>query len=342
MKKIIIFLTIFIFTLTACSNSTKNNNEINSPNEHIHSYITEVVETTCSTDGYMYHYCSGCKHGYKDNIITALGHDYVEREQNYKCSRCGRYEDEGFIFEIVNDAYYITLVSSKAIECGKVIVPRKHMGLSVIGIKRGAFYNVKSSLNEMVIPENIKYIGSLLFCYDGQYNKPNGTVALSTIRFDINCTNINISHTAFQFCYNVSNIEMPDNCISMINHDDQIGNHFLFEDTNYYKNHRIEENGCYYLFNILLETEKSKIGSIVSIKEGTKIIANQVFKENTNIKIVALPSSLKYIGKKAFAQCLNLSIIIYDGTENQFDEIIIENNTFEDCKEITYQLGGKL
>lgn len=341
MKKIaIIALTLLTAFLAACSNSTNNNdNKINSVDEHVCSYVTQVVECTCSTEGYTYHSCRGCGYSYKDNIIKALGHDYIEREQNYKCSRCGRYEDEGFIFEMVDGTYYIKSVSGKAVENGKVTTPKKHMGLSVTGIKSGAFYNIKSSMNEIIISENIKYIGSLLFCYNGGYRKPDETVVLNTIKFDSNCFNINISHTAFQFCQNVTNISMPDDCISMINHDDYISNHFLFEDTKYYKNHRTEENGCYYLFDILLETDSDKIGSTVLIKSGTKIIANQAFKGNTNIKTIELPSSLKYIGKQAFAQCMNLSVIIYPETKQQFDEIIIESNSFQDCKTITYQFN---
>ena len=198
---------------------------------------------------------------------------------------------------------------------------------------------VRSSMEELVIPSNIKYIGSLLICQDGQYYPNTGIVALKTIKFDNNCSNINISHTAFQFCKNVKDISMPNNCIAMINHDDMISNHFLFEDTIFYKNNRVEEEGCYYLFNILLETDKSKVGTTVTIKNGTRIISNQAFAKNTNIRTVELPSSLIYIGMGAFAQCMNLSKIIYHGTEKQYNSIIRESNSFEDCKTITYQFS---
>lgn len=337
----ILMIMLFPIALIGCSSSNSNNSISNA---HTHSYSTTVVEATCSSEGYTYHYCSGCGDEYKDNVVKALGHNYIEREQNYKCSECGRYEDEGFTFENVNGSYYVKSVSSKAIDGESIIIPRKHMGLAVTGILRGALYNVRNSMKELIIPSNIKYIGSLLVCYDGQYNSPTGTIVLETIKFDNSCSNINISHTAFQFCKNVNSISMSSGCISMINHDDSIGNHFLFEDTIFYKNNRTEQDGCYYLFDMLLETDKSKIGSVVTVKNGTRIIANQAFKENTNIKTVELPSSLIYIGKRAFARCVSLSTIIYHGTESQFNLITIESNSFEDCKTITYQfsLGEKI
>lgn len=354
MKKIItILLTIFAFSLslTACTNSDRSIDNPSTPSKHVHSYSVQTVKATCTTDGYTYHYCSGCGDSYKDNVVEALGHDYVEREQNYKCSRCDHYEDEGFAFELItsdmaryNDSYngrintyQITSASSKAVEDGKVTLPRKHMGFAVTGISRGALYNVRSSMKTIMIPSNIKYIGSLLVCYDGQYNSPTGTIALETIKFDNSCANINISHTAFEFCKNVTNISMPNNCIAMMNHDDLVANHFLFEDTQYYKNNRVEDNGCYYLFNILLETDKAKVSSSITVKNGTRMIANQAFIGNTNIRTVELPSSLIYIGKKAFAQCVSLQTIIYRGTKAQYNSILIEENAFQDCKTINYQ-----
>ena len=211
------------------------------------------------------------------------------------------------------------------------------MGYPVTGICKGALYNVRGTAVELYIPSSIKYIGSSLVAYDGQFNIPTGTIALETIIFDNACSNLNVSHTAFQFCKKVSNISMPNNCIGMINHDDLVGNHFLFEDTPYYESNRIEESGLFYLFNMLLESNKNEIGSNISIKAGTTIIANQVFIGNTNIKMVEMPSSIKYIGKKAFAQCVSLTTIIYKGTETQLKLINVEETAFQDCKTISYQ-----
>ena len=341
---------LLIFTLVGCGENTSDSVPQETTKPHTHVYKSSTVEATCTVEGYTIHTCD-CGNSYKSNETHALGHKYVEREQNYKCLRCDRYEDEGFTFELItsemaryNDGYKgrvntyeVKNISSKAVENGKVSIPRKHMGYAVTGIYRGALYSVRKTAAELFIPSTIKYIGSSLVAYDGQFSTPTGTIALETIIFDNTCSNLNISHTAFQFCKNVSKISMPSNCISTINHDDLVGNHFLFEDTLYYKTNRIEDNGLYYLFNILLESNQGKLGSTVSIKRGTTIISNRVFAGNTNIKTIEIPASVQYIGKKAFAQCVNISTIVYNGTESQFNSIIIEKNAFEDCKTISYQ-----
>ena len=353
MKKLVFISILALLLLTAlvgCGDNSSDSPTQDQIKKHTHIYNDSTVEATCTSDGYTLHACD-CGNNYKDDIKSALGHNYVEREQNYKCSRCNRYEDEGFTFELItsemaryNDnykdrinTYEIKTVSNKAVENSKVSLPKKHMGYAVTGIYKGALYTVRETAVELFIPSTIKYIGSSLMAYDGQFNRPTGNVALESIIFDNSCSNLNISHTAFQFCKKVSKISMTSNCIRMINHDDLVGNHFLFEDTLYYKSNRIENGGLYYLFNMLLESDKSKLASSVSIKSGTTIIANQVFSGNTNIKIIEIPSTVVYIGKKAFAQCVNLSTVNYNGTEAQFNSIIIEENAFQDCKTISYK-----
>lgn len=350
MKKLYVLLfLLMVLSLASCASSQKDD-KLSKTSTHVHNYSTTTVDPTCATEGYTLHTCS-CGDSYKDSVIAALGHDYVEREQNYKCSRCNRYEDEGFVFEVVtnamanyNDAYlglvntyFIKEVSQSALEGGKLTIPRKHLGYAVAGINKGALYNVRTKMTSIYIPSTIKYIGSSLVSYDGQFAPSSDTVALKTITFDSNCSNMNVSHTCFQFCKQVTSITMPNNCIKQFNHDDVVGNHFLFEDTLYYKSNRTQEGGCFYLFNMLLESDKSAITSTVTVKPGTTLIANQVFVGNTNIKTVELPTSLRYIGKRAFAQCVSLTTIVYNGTSSSFGKILVENDAFQDCKTISYQ-----
>lgn len=337
-----------LFFLCSCGSAPSSG----SKQSHSHSYSSTVVQPTCTTGGYTLHSCA-CGNSYKDNFQDALGHDYVEREQDYKCARCDRYEDEGYSFELITpemarysdsyagrqNTYEVTSVSSKALENGKASFPRKHMSYPVSGVKRGALNNVRNTITDVYFPSNIRYIGSNLMSYDGQFNTPGGTITLASIVFDQKCSEMCVSHTAFQFCKNVNSIDMPSGCIKTFNHDDMVGNHFLFEDTPYYKNHRTEDAGLYYLFDMLLESDKNKFESSAAIKDGTKIIANQVFTENTNLKTVVLPQSVTYIGKRAFAKCASLATLIYKGTESQFNSIIIEENAFQDCPNFSYQFS---
>ena len=87
-KKIFIFSIIFIlplcFILTGCFGTDNKSPEtpIKPIETHTHLYSISIVEPTCTTEGYTLHTCS-CGQFYKDNTINALGHTYVEREQNY-------------------------------------------------------------------------------------------------------------------------------------------------------------------------------------------------------------------------------------------------------------------
>ena len=68
------------------------------------------------------------------------------------------------------NTYEVKNISSNAVENGKVSIPRKHMGYAVTGIYRGALYRVRETTAELFIPSTIKYIGSSLVAYDGQFN----------------------------------------------------------------------------------------------------------------------------------------------------------------------------
>ena len=41
-----------------------------------HSYAMSVVAPTCDEEGYDWYYCDVCGHGYRENVVDALGHDW--------------------------------------------------------------------------------------------------------------------------------------------------------------------------------------------------------------------------------------------------------------------------
>ncbi len=336
--------------LSACGTPDIDNYNPQTPAVCSCEYNSHVVNPTCVLQGYTTHTCSKCSNSYTDNYTNPTGHSYVEKNQNYQCSICEKYEDSGFTFQLItfsmaqyNEAYRnrvntyeITAVSSSALDNGILNIPRKHLGYSVSGLYKGCLYNVRDKIKQLNIDSNISYIGSSLFTYDGQYNLTNTTFTLEKIVFKNTCKNICISHSAFSFCKNVTDISFPNKCFGSFNHDDNIGNHFLFEDTAYYKSNVSQENGVYYLQDLALSSDKSILPANVVIKEGTYLIANQIFSENTNIKSVIIPTTVSYIGKKAFYKNLSLSSITYKGTQSQFEEIRIESNAFDLCGKITY------
>ena len=72
------------YTCTRCGDSYSG---------HQHTYTETVTEPTCEQDGYTTYTCS-CGYSYTDNIVPALGHDYILAGQDetiwtYACTRCG-------------------------------------------------------------------------------------------------------------------------------------------------------------------------------------------------------------------------------------------------------------
>ena len=339
-----------VIGLSACGAPDIDDYTPQAPAVCSHEYISQVINPTCVLQGYTTHTCSKCSKSYTDNYKNPIGHSYVERNQNYQCSTCEKYEDSGFTFQLItvsmaqyNEAYKnrvntyeITAVSSTALEDGILNIPRKHLGYSVSGLYKGCLYNVRDKIKQLNIDSNISYIGSSLFTYEGQYVLTNTTFTLEKIVFSNSCKNICVSHSAFSFCKKVTDISFPNKCFGSFNHDDNIGNHFLFEDTAYYKSNASIIDGVYYLKDMALSSDSSKLSANVIIKEGTYLIANQIFAENTNIKSVTIPTSVSYIGKKAFYKNLSLASLIYNGTQSQFEEIKIESNAFDLCGNITH------
>lgn len=53
-----------------------------------HAYVSEALEATCASDGGMKYTCTKCGYSYLDDVVPALGHDFVDG----KCTRCGTIE----------------------------------------------------------------------------------------------------------------------------------------------------------------------------------------------------------------------------------------------------------
>ncbi|MDE6233897.1 MAG: Ig-like domain-containing protein, partial [Lachnospiraceae bacterium] len=76
-----------------------------------HDFVENVVDATCTEDGYSFHKCNNCEYGYKDNYTDKLGHEHIAGI----CSRCGdlvpgMYDSEGNLSltweEILSKGYF--------------------------------------------------------------------------------------------------------------------------------------------------------------------------------------------------------------------------------------------
>lgn len=54
-----------------------------------HTYISEVIAPTCTTDGYTTYTCTECGNSYTDNVTQALGHNYVTTTKEATCTEYG-------------------------------------------------------------------------------------------------------------------------------------------------------------------------------------------------------------------------------------------------------------
>ena len=79
-----------------------------------HDYEDTIIAPTCTTDGYTKHVCNRCGDSYEDNIVSKLGHNYVEGT----CTRCGdvlpalSVTANGFTGNYDGKAHSITVTSS--------------------------------------------------------------------------------------------------------------------------------------------------------------------------------------------------------------------------------------
>ena len=153
-----------------------------------------------------------------------------------------------------------------------------------------------------------------------------------------------VSMAAFFGCTGITSVKLPDtitaigdyaffNCtnLSEINIPDSVtvtGN-MAFYQTAYYNNKDNWKNGVLYIDNHIVYADTSVSGNL-KIKDGTKTIIANAFKDCRNITSVEIPSSLKHISDAAFYGCSNLtSITISDGVET------IGNKAFEGCKKVS-------
>lgn len=150
-----------------------------------------------------------------------------------------------------------------------------------------------SSLTDIVIPNSVKIIEDGAFGY---------CTSLTDITIPTSVSQI--KEAAFIECCNLNHINIPN---SILNIESS-----AFQYTKWYNNHY---NGEFlYLNNICLGYKSNAFGHYkpignISIKEGTKIIANRAFESCWDITSINIPSSVSHINKRSFNWCSNLQSI---------------------------------
>ncbi|MDD4157552.1 MAG: leucine-rich repeat protein [Candidatus Cloacimonetes bacterium] len=342
MKKIFIGLFSLLLGITLLSGcSFENSGGGGGETQHTHSYSTVVVAATCTSEGYTVHKCS-CGDSYIDSKTSALGHNWVEGERNYSCSRCGRVETEGFTFKLATmdgeSCYAVTNATSKAVVNGVLEIPRKYESLPVRGIMNWSFSAVTEQVKKIIIHDNIKNIYSNLWHGTSIWTPDWDTMsALAEIVFDSTCSGMRIEAGAFNNCPNLARANIKKGMISYVPCDavtTQNGGsaEYIFKGTPYLTNNLTKKNGLNYLADLLLYADLNEISSNITIDSDTVWINPCVFNKCTFIKSVAIPKTVKSIGKEAFNGCSQLEIITFNGTMAEFKKIAIAPSVFSGTK----------
>ena len=175
---------------------------------------------------------------------------------------------------------------------------------SVTVVRASAFWGCES-LTAISIPNGVTTIGDQGFSRCG------------VLRFDIPDSVTSIGTYAFAVCDSLTGVHLPAGLT-------ELPDNIFFWSQN--------------LYDVTIPGSVTSIGSgafsgtnirILTLPEGITSIGEKVFQSCFQLQIINIPQSVISIGNNAFADCYNLSVIVYDGTQEQWNQINI--GTGNDC-----------
>ena len=187
-------------------------------------------------------------------------------------------------------------------------------GIAQIG---AGMFSVCQSLSEIEIPNSVTYIGDHAFEYCEALKEiqiPDSVqfIGSSALKECTSLENITIPNSvtsigdgAFYNCTSLTSIPIPDSVTS-------IGtNAFLY--TAYYNDEANWEDGVLYIGNHCIDSKQDIQGSI-TIKPGTKTLADIAFSDCTSLTSITIPESVTSFGESVFFNCENITIYGYAGS----------------------------
>ena len=160
----------------------------------------------------------------------------------------------------------------------------------IVEIGDNCFENCEA-LKKIDIKEGLKKIGENSFAGAG----------VEEVKLPESITEI--GYGAFNNCRDLSGINLPSGIERIAG--------YSFENTKYLNNIKPDEYGCKYVDNILLSSENNG-SSIIRIKAGTRLIAEQVFENRKDIEEIYIPRSVEIICSEAFFLCSNLRKVDFE------------------------------
>ncbi len=227
--------------------------------------------------------------------------------------------DDGVSYSVSSCAYDAT---------GDIVIPATYNGLPVADISPEAF--AMTQIQSVVIPEGVTTIGAYAFAFC-EYLKD--VVFPQSIELIDDC--------AFLCCESLTEINLPDKFINLGGE--------VFADSGYYYNKDNWVNGILYLGKYLLYADMVNDDAKVTVRKGTKyiaqfaftfsyakevvfpkgleIISDYAFYENETIEKINIPNSVQRIGKYAFTDSLlYFTETNWDGTVFYIDNALISGD----------------
>ena len=232
-------------------------------------------------------------------------------------------------YKVEGGKVIITGCSSDA--TGTLTIPAKISGYPVTGIEHHAFMDC-SSLKRITLPSSIKSIGAYAFMSCSSLtsiNIPAGVATIEAMAFSdcYSLTSINvpsgvtkIDRGAFASCSSLASITLPVG-ITKIGYD-------AFLDTAYYAKASNWKNGLLYIGNYLVGV-KDNISGAVTVKSGTKCIADYAFSHCSSIKSITISNGITNTGDNTFYKCSGLTSISLPGSLKS-----IGKHAFEGCSSL--------